>query len=121
MVLSWKFKLEQVPLSPLQYTYEAGMAFLPNIGGGISLPRRYCIPTSPAQTIHDVSYCNSVILAPEKRGLFPLAIFVDSIADIPDAMKILLAIEPRPEDIGQAINEATYISSNIQLREKFGQ
>jgi hypothetical protein len=66
LVLSWKFKLEQVPLNPLQYTYEAGMASLPNIGGGISFPQRYYIPTSPAQTIHDVSYHDGVIFAPEK-------------------------------------------------------
>jgi hypothetical protein len=55
-----------------------------------------------------------VTFALEKPGLFPLVVFVDSIADIPDAMKILLAIELGPENIGQVIDEATYISLNIQ-------
>jgi hypothetical protein len=90
------------------------VAFFPNIGSGIPLPQRYRIPTSPAQTIHVVSYSDGLGFAPEKRGLFPLVVFVDSIADIPDAMKILSAIGPGPEDIGQVINEATYISLNIQ-------
>ena len=97
------------------------MACLPNIGGGISLPQRYCVPTSPAQTIHDVFYSDGVIFAPEKRGLFPLVVFVDSIANIPDAMKILSAMEPGPEDIGQVVNETIYIFPIYNLHEQSSQ
>ena len=70
LVPSWKFKLEQVPLSPPHYTYETGMAFIPELGEGRSLPQVYCTPMSSPEARREVLYSDDVIFSPGKRSLF---------------------------------------------------
>jgi hypothetical protein len=52
LVPSWKFKLEQMPPNPPRYTYEPGVAFLPGLSGGVSLPQIYCMPISPTGKVN---------------------------------------------------------------------
>ena len=113
---SWKFALEQMPLSHTQYAYEQGMAFVPQLGGGgggVSLPQVYCcgLPTGSAKTGHklEVVYSDDVLFAPAKQGLFQLLVLADSVAEVSDLETILLSIEAVSADIRRLIDEATYV------------
>jgi hypothetical protein len=100
LVPSFKFKLEQIPLRPPQCTYEPGMAFLPDLGGGASFPQIYCRPIpQTGKVVSDVIYSDDVIFAPEKRGLFQLVVLVDSIAAISTLEGILGGMKPLSADI----------------------
>ena len=115
LVPSWKSALEQMPLSATQYVYEQGMAFVPELGGGVSLPQVYCcragMPTSSAKAEHEleVVYSDDVVFSPGKRGLFQLLVLADSGAEVSDMEEVLLSVETQSPDVRLLIDEATYI------------
>jgi FAD binding domain len=116
LVPSWKLKLEKLPLRPPQYTYEPGMAFLPDLGGGISFPQIYCNPIPQAgKAGAEVMYTDDAIFGPEKYGLFQLVVLVDSVAEVSTVADILHGVQPMSEDITKLLDETTYIIHDTQL------
>jgi hypothetical protein len=110
LVLIWKLKLKKLLLGSPQYTYESGMAFLPSLGGGISFPQICCRPIPQAGDANvEVIYSDDAIFASEKRGLFPLVVLTESVAEVSTVADILDGILPVSEDIKKLIHWTTYV------------
>lgn len=84
LVPSWRRELEKGPRSwgMTRYKYQAGMPFLPNLGGGVCLPQVYCRVLGNGQGAGEVRFTDDVIFAPAKRGLFQIVALVDSFDEI---------------------------------------
>ena len=77
---SWKRQLEQGARrhGMTQYTYKAGMPFLPGPAGGKLLPQVYCMSLSPEEPhTTKVMFTDDAIFAPKKTGLLQLVVVID--------------------------------------------
>ncbi len=63
----------------IKYEYEPGMAFLPDLAGGSCFPQVYCLPLGAGKIEPRVEFTDDIIFAPEKKGLFQLAVLVDKV------------------------------------------
>jgi hypothetical protein len=97
----------------MRYQYNAGMAFLPQFGGGASFPQVYCV--SMADEIEDKSHAlimftDDVIFSSKKQKLFQLVVLLDSVAGISDARTLLHDIDVDNLSKGEVLTaEITYI------------
>ena len=75
----------------VQYKYAAGMPFLPQYGGGKSLPQVYC--RKLGQSMGDVAFTDDVIWDVAKPALFRLVVLLRSLGDLPSALNATADLE----------------------------
>ena len=66
----------------MQYTYEAGMAFIPELGGGICFPQVYCTRLEPRLGTPPVWFTDDVVFADEKKAMFQIVVLVDNLTQL---------------------------------------
>lgn len=92
------------------------MAFLPDLGGGISFLQIYCKPISQAgKAGAEVMYTDDAIFGPENHRLFQLVVLADSVAETFRVADTLDGVQPMSEDITKLIDETTRIIDDTQL------
>lgn len=81
-VPSWRHWLElgnrRDGMVQYQWDEGAGMAFLPTIAGGRNLPQVYVTSINTAVQPPKVLFSDDVLFAPQKKGLFQLAVLLQS-------------------------------------------
>jgi len=117
LVPSWKHWLELGPRQNgmVRYEFEPGMTFLPKMGGGACFPQVYCVPLHSSgfdEDVESVAFTDDVIFASHKRGLFQVAILLDSDNEIQDAQAALADVD-RLSDGEIFAEEATFIVQDI--------
>ncbi len=107
---SWKQQMERGIRPPApRYTYEHGMAFLPEMDGGITLPQIYCVPLDPGNKDREVAFSDDFIYAAEKTGLIQLIVLVDSLEEVRKTITSLNATRSLSPAAEVLISEATYL------------
>ncbi|KAN0120294.1 FAD/NAD(P)-binding domain containing protein [Hyaloscypha variabilis] len=95
----------------IKYEYEPGMAFLPDLAGGSCFPQVYCLPLEAGKIEPRVEFTDDIIFAPEKKGLFQLAVLVDKVEELETAAKALQDVEKLSQGILLS-SETTFIVHN---------
>ena len=94
LVPGWKRWLEQGARREgmARYQYTAGMAFLPELKGGICLPQVYCAMFREGKWA-DIFFTDDLIFAAGKKGLFQLVVLTDHVEDISSATNALANVD----------------------------
>ncbi len=62
----------------MQYTYEPGMAFIPELGGGVLFSQSFCARVRQgSEPSKGVLFTDDVIFHDGKKGLFQIVVFID--------------------------------------------
>jgi hypothetical protein len=90
-----KHRLEMGPrrFGMIEYEYQRGMPFLPDLGGGRCFPQVYCVSLEPSKDEKSVTFTDDIIFAPGKKGLFQLVVLLDRMDQITTAAKALHDVE----------------------------
>jgi hypothetical protein len=90
-----KHRLEMGPrrFGMIEYEYQRGMSFLPDLGGGRCFPQVYCVSLKPSKDEKSVAFTDDIIFAPGKKGLFQLVVLLDRVDQIRTAAKALHDVE----------------------------
>ena len=100
----------QAPTVPY-YDFEKGMAFLPGMEAGKTFSQIYCCRLGDQK----VTFSDDVIFAPEKKSLFQVVVFADSIEDA-DALRTGLDnLETGSQEAKSALEEATYLVQDTKV------
>jgi hypothetical protein len=83
LVPRWNRLLEQGARREgmIQYTFESGMHFLPEYGGGKLFPQVYCKTLETHGSWGRITFTDDVIFSPEKTGMFQVVALAVSIQD----------------------------------------
>lgn len=97
-VPSWKHKLELGPRANgmVRYKFSNGMAFLPDLAGGVCLPQVYCRPVfhSTKGGTPALSFTDDVLLnGPRQNALLRLLVVVDGMRHAEEAWSELKGLE----------------------------
>ncbi|KAH6995133.1 hypothetical protein EDB80DRAFT_815264 [Ilyonectria destructans] len=117
LVPTWKRWLEQGNRREGMVKYEwqtgKGMAFLPELGGGGNFPQVYCTRLNSAGTSNKVEFTDDLIFSSEKKGLFQVVTFLDSLKTIQATREVLSLLD---EASGGAVKgeEATFFVSDTK-------
>ena len=98
-----------------RYKWQNGLPFLPEFGGGISLPQVYCAPIDPDSTDLQVNFTDDVIFRPDKQGLYQIVVLLRSLTELDEAREALRKIKKLPESYVVA-NEASFIVQSPEPR-----
>lgn len=92
-VPSWKHWLELGPRAegPVQYAYEPGLPFLPEMGGGGCFAQTYCVAVS--DTEGHVLFTDDAIFASSKKCLFQVVVLLPHLEALTSTLSELEAIE----------------------------
>ena len=111
LIPAWRKQMQTPYLKPITYNFEAGAAFLPDLGGGASLLQVYCVPIAFAfHSNPPVFFSDDLIYASDKQSLFQLVVLPDNLEQLAQTESLLS--EMRTELSHAAITmimEATYI------------
>lgn len=103
-------KLERGPRRDgmIRYNWQAGLPFLGDSYGGLSLPQIYCSPVSSPAKALEVMFTDDVIFQKSKKGMFQLVVLLESLAGLEAGRKSLLGIDDLSNHYLLA-EEATFI------------
>lgn len=95
LVPQWNRLLEQGARREgmIQYTFESGMHFLPEYGGGKLFPQVYCVTLETHGSWGRICFTDDVIFSPEKMGIFQVVALADSFHDAEKAKKEASSME----------------------------
>jgi hypothetical protein len=77
----------------IEYEYQQGMSFLPDLGGGRCFPQAYCLSLEPSKDENRVEFTDDIIFAPAKKGLFQLVVLLDRVDQVRTAADALHDVE----------------------------
>lgn len=121
LIPSLRFKQENPTAEKTAYEYVEGMAFLPEMHGGVLLPQVYCRAMDVGKDVGGkaaaaapVAFTDDFIFGPGKRGLFQLVVLLDCVEDISDARIALSRLEISTSSEGYVLpGDVTYIIHDI--------
>ena len=84
---SWKRWLEKGARRDgmVRYEHQPGLAFLPDLGGGICFPQVYCRRIGEKQDSSNVMFTDDLIFARHKKGIFQVVALLDWVEEVPRA------------------------------------
>ena len=118
LIPSWRRWLEkgQRRNGMVRYDYKPGMAFLPELGGGVCFPQGYCVPVicrDIADQIESVMFTDDAIFASHKRGLFQVVVLLEHEDQLDAAKSLLENLEADPTEL-LYVAEATFLVRNTE-------
>lgn len=108
LVPSWKAWIELGPVREgmPKYSYDEGMPFVAELGGGVCFPQTYCVALSSGMQSPQVRFTDDVVFAEGKKKLFQIAVLLGHPGEAEDAMHDLDGLDEISHELSPA--EATF-------------
>ncbi|UNI22985.1 hypothetical protein JDV02_008827 [Purpureocillium takamizusanense] len=112
----WKRWLELGPRidAPTTYKYEPGMAFMPELEGGVLFPQMYCVALEDQTEVPRVEFSDDAIFASTKESRFQIVVLLDSLDELQAAKQELKALEGTSSD-SLSVREATFFVPRLSV------
>lgn len=117
----WLWLLQQIPpirdkiqndtIGAPRYTYEKGMAFVPDMSGGVGFSQVYCCKLDSPKVL----FTDDVIFSPEKNSMFQMVVLANSVDEAQSMSENVRGIKINSTATRDILQEATYIVHDLQV------
>ncbi|PWI73105.1 monooxygenase [Purpureocillium lilacinum] len=112
----WKSWLELGPRidGPTTYKYEPGMAFIPELGGGVLFSQTYCVALGGQAEVPRVQFSDDAIFAKTKESPFQIVVLLDNLDELQAARQELKVLDGASSE-SLSVREATFFVPRLPV------